>query len=127
MRAVSSRCHLVYALAPAGVSAREANELLNEYLADKSRGLAVWHDHFIGRHGGVVVFDIRDGQEEARLEDSGPLEGWQLATHPLTFALTAVGFSAQISFTLENYRGVSLEGLAAAEPDDPRYWWKRAS
>src|SRR5438552_1098143 len=127
MRDVSSRCHLVYALSPAGVSAREANELLNEYLADRSRGLAVWHDHFIGRHGGVVVFDVRDQEEAARLEDPGPLAGWQLATHPLTFALTAVGFSAQISFTLENYRGVSMEGLAAAEPDDPRYWWKRAS
>ena len=124
---MSSRCHLVYTLAPAGVSARQANDLFNEYVADESRGLAVWHDHFIGRHGGVVVFDVRDGQEEARLEDPGPLEGWQLATHPLTFALTAVGFSAQISFTLENYRGVSMEGLAAAELDDPRYWWKRAS
>jgi hypothetical protein len=125
MHAVSSRCHLVYALAPDGVSAREANELLNEYLADESRGLAVWHDHFIGRHGGAVVFDVRDEQEEARLGDPGPLDGWQIETHPLTFALTAVGFSAQVAFTLENYRGVSLEELAAAEPDDPRYWWKR--
>jgi hypothetical protein len=125
MREVSSRCHLVYALAPDGVSAREANLLVNEYLADESRGLAVWHDHFIGRHGGVVVFDVRDEQEEARLAEPGQLEGWQLDTHPLTFALTAVGFSAQIAFTLENYRGVSLEELAAAEPDDPRYWWKR--
>jgi hypothetical protein len=124
---VSSRCHLVYALAPSGMSAGEANELLNEYLADESRGLAVWHDHFIGVHGGVVVFHVRDEQEEARLGELGPLEGWQLTTHPLTFALTAVGFSAQISFTLENYRGVSLEELAAGEPDDPRYWWRRSA
>src|SRR5919198_4093610 len=99
MRPVSSRCHLVYALAPTGVSAREANELLNEYLADKSRGLAVWHDHFIGEHGGVVVFDVRNEQEEGRLRDPGPLDGWEIASHPLTFALTAVGFSAQIEFT----------------------------
>jgi hypothetical protein len=122
---VSSRCHLVYALAPEGVSARKANELLNEYLADETRGLAVWHDHFVGQHGGVVVFEVRDEHEEARLADLGPLEGWQLTTHPLTFALSAVGFSAQIAFTLENYRGVTLDELAAAEPDDPRYWWKR--
>ena len=127
MRAVSSRCHLVYALAPSGMSAGEANELLNEYLADESRGLAVWHDHFIGVHGGVVVFHVRDEQEEARLGELGPLEGWQLTTHPLTFALTAVGFSAQVSFTLENYRGVSLEELAAGEPEDPRYWWRRSA
>jgi hypothetical protein len=124
---VSSRCHLVYALAPPGVSAREANDLLNEYVADESRGLAAWHDHFVGEHGGVVVLDTRDEEEEARLADAGPLEGWQLSIHPLTFSLSAVGFAAQTSFTLEQYRGVRLEDLAAQEPDDRRYWWKRAS
>jgi hypothetical protein len=124
---VSSRCHLVYALAPAGVSAREANDLLNEYVADRSRGIAVWHDHFVGKHGGAVVLDTRTNEEEARLHDPGPLEGWQLDVHSLTFSLSAVGFSAQTSFTLEQYRDVSLEELAAAESDDPRYWWKRAS
>ena len=127
MRAVSSRCHLVYALAPAGGSAREANDLLNEYVADESRGLAVWHDHFVGEHGGSVVLDTRDDDEEARLGDPGPLEGWQLSVHPLTFSLSAVGFSAQTSFTLEQYRGVSLDELAAGEPDDPRYWWRRSA
>ena len=124
---MSARCHLVYALAPAGVSAREANDKLNEYVADRSRGLAVWHDHFVGRHGGAVVLDTRDDEEEARLADPGPLEGWQLDVHPLTFSLSAVGFSAQTTFTLEQYRDLSLEELAAAESDDPRYWWKRAS
>ena len=124
---MSSRCHFVYALAPSGVSASEANDLLNDYVADRSRGLAVWHDHFVGEHGGAVVLDTRDDDEEARLADPGPLEGWQLTTHPLTFALTAVGFSAQIAFTLENYCGTSLEELAAAEPDDPRYWWRRSA
>jgi hypothetical protein len=123
---VSGRCHLVYALAPAGTSAHEANDLLNEYVADRGRGLAVWHDHFVGEHGGAVVLEIRDEQEEARLAEPGPLEGWSLSTHPLTFSLTAVGFSAQTSFTLEQYREVSLDELAAAEPDDPRYWWRRS-
>ena len=127
MRAVSSRCHLVYALAPAGVSAREANDLLNEYVADESRGLAVWHDHFVGEHGGAVVLDARSEDEEARLGDPGPLAGWQLSVHPLTFSLSAIGFSAQTSFTLEQYRGVSLDELAAGEPDDPRYWWRRSA
>jgi hypothetical protein len=122
---MSERCHLVYALAPAGTSGRDANDLLNEYVADKERGLAVWHDHFIGEHGGAVVFDVRTDRHLARLDDPGPLAGWQIAVHPLTFALTAVGFAAQTSFTLEQYRGVRLEELAAAEPDDPRYWWKR--
>ena len=127
MRAVSSRCHLVYALAPAGVSAREANDLLNEYVADESRGLAVWHDHFVGEHGGAVVLDTRDDDEAARLDDPGPLEGWQLSVHPRTFSLSAIGFSAHTSFTLEQLRGVSLDELAVAEPDDPRYWWRRSA
>ena len=124
---MSSRCHLVHALAPAGVSAREANELLNEYVADRSRGLAVWHDHFVGEHGGAIVLDVRDDDEEARLADPGPLEGWRLSVHPLTFSLSAVGFSAQTSLTLEGYRDVTLEELAAVEPDDPRYWWRRSA
>jgi len=127
MLEVSSRCHLVYALAPAGVSAREANDLLNEYVADESRGLAVWHDHFVGEHGGTVVLDTRSDDEEARLADPGPLEGWRLSVHPLTFSLSAVGFSAQTSFTLEQYRGVSLDELATQERDDPRYWWRRSA
>ena len=126
MCAVSGRCHLVYALAPPGTSARQANDLLNEYVADRTRGLAVWHDHFIGEHGGAVVLQVHDEQEEARLEELGPLEGWHLRSHPLTFSLTGVGFSAQTSFTLEQYREVSLEQLAATEPDDPRYWWRRS-
>jgi hypothetical protein len=124
---VSSRCHLVYALAPAGVSAREANDLLNEYVADCSRGLSVWHDHFVGEHGGAVVLDVRGDEEDERLGHPGPLEGWQLSIHPLTFSLSAVGFSAQTSFTLEQYRGLSLDELAAEEPDDPRYWWRRSA
>jgi hypothetical protein len=50
----------------------------------------------------------------------------QASSHPLTFSLTGVGFSAQTAFTLESYRDVSLEQLAAAEPDDSRYWWRRS-
>ncbi|HYY03183.1 MAG TPA: hypothetical protein VE736_04795 [Gaiellaceae bacterium] len=58
---------------------------------------------------------------------SGPLTGWRLDAYPLTFSLSAVGFAAQTSFTLEQYRNVRLEELAALEPDDPRYWWRRRS
>jgi rhodanese-related sulfurtransferase len=120
------RCQLIYALAPPGTSARKTNDLLNEHVADRSRGLAVWHDHFVGEHGGAVVLDVRDDDEHARLAEPGPLEGWELSLHPLTFSLSAVGFAAQTSFTLESYRDVSLDELAAAEPDDPRYWWRKA-
>ena len=116
---------LIYALAPEGTSAREANDRLNEYVADRRRGLAVWHDHFVGVHGGAVVFDVRSDEEEALLDDPGLLSGWRLAVHPLTFSLSAVGFAAQTSFTLERYREVTLDELAASEPADPRFWWQR--
>ena len=82
------------------MSAREANELLNAYVADRSRSRAVWHDHFVGEHDGGVVLDTRDDEEEARLEDPGLLLG-----------------------SLEQYR----DELAADEPDDPRYWWRRSA
>ncbi len=124
---MSGRCFLVYALAPEGTRAREANDQLNEYVADSPRGLSVWHDHFIGAHGGAVVLDVRSEEERALLDVPGPLAGWQVSAHPLTFSLSAVGFAAQAPLTLESYRGVSLDDLAAAEADDPRFWWRRRS
>jgi hypothetical protein len=124
---MNERCFLVYALAPEGTTAREANDRLNEYVADRRRGLSVWHDHFVGTHGGVVVLDVHSDDEQALLEDPGPLEGWELAVYPLTFSLSATGFAAQTSFTLEQYRGVTLDEIADQEPDDPRFWWKRRS
>ncbi len=121
---MNGRCFLIYALAPNGTTAREANDRLNEYVADRRRGLAVWHDHFVGLHGGTVALDVRSDEERAMLDDPGPIAGWRLSVHPLTFSLSAVGFAAQTAFTLERYRDVSLDELAAAEPDDPRFWWK---
>jgi hypothetical protein len=123
---VKERCYLVYALAPDGVSAREANERLNEYVGDRTRGIPAYHDHFIGRHGGVAVFHVRGEEEEARLQDPGPLSGWQLDVHPLTFSLTAVGLAAQVDFTLEAYGGTTRAELAAVEEHDPRFWWQAA-
>jgi hypothetical protein len=91
---------------------------------DSSRGLAVYHDHFIEQHGGVAVFHVRDDEELVRLRDPGPLAGWDVALHPLTFSLTAVGFAAQVDFTLDRYRDTTLADLAAAERPDKRYWWQ---
>jgi hypothetical protein len=122
---VKERCHLVYLLAPEGVDARKANELLNEYIGDRSRGLVVFHDHFIGRHGGVAVFELRSDDEEAKLADPGPLEGWQIESYPLTFSRSAVGFVAQTDFTLRAYRDVDLAQLVEDERPDKRFWWNR--
>jgi len=121
-----SRCFLVYALAPEGMSARDANDLLNQYIGENGRGLIVSHDHFIGSpHGGFAVYEVRDEDEEARLSDPGPLEGWQITSRPLMFSLTAVGFVAQADFTLKNYGGTSLAELEEAEKPGKRLWWQK--
>jgi hypothetical protein len=126
MNEARSRCFLVYALAPEEMSAREANELLNEYIGEGGRGLIVSHDHFTGRpHGGFAVFEVQTEDEETKLADPGPLEGWQITSHALTFSLTAVGFVAQADFTLRNYGGTSLADLEQAEKPEKRFWWQR--
>ena len=123
---MSARCHLVYALAPNGVSAREANDRLNEYVEDRRRGISVFHDHFTGRpHGGVAVWEVRTPDEEALLPDPGPLGGWELRSHALTYALTATGFAALVDFSLEHYAGTTLAQLRADEEDNERFWWRR--
>jgi hypothetical protein len=122
----STRCYLVYAIAPEGTNAAEANRLFNEYVADERRGLVVYHDHFIGRHGGVAVFEVGSDEERERLDDPGGLEGWRIAIHPLVFSQTAVGFAAQTAFTLDRYRGTSLEQLEAQEKSSKRRWWQTA-
>jgi hypothetical protein len=120
------RCYLVYALAPEGTSAHEANERLNDFISDRRRGVVVYHDHFVGSpHGGVAVFDIPHEQAHALLEDPGPLEGWTLRVHGLTFSLAATGFAAQMELTAKEYAGKTLDELAAEEPEDPRFWWRR--
>ena len=73
--AAKRRCYLVYAIAPEGTPARDANVVFNEYIADPRRGLVVFHDHFIGDHGGVAVFDVRSESERNALADPAPLLG----------------------------------------------------
>jgi hypothetical protein len=119
------RCYIVYALAPDGTPARAANDRLNEYVSDPSRGVPVSHDHFVeAPHGGFAVFHVRTAGERARLDDPGPLEGWQIRSHPLVYALTPVGFARLVDFSLEVYGNTSLSQIAADEEDDPRYWWR---
>ncbi len=119
------RCYLVYALAPLGINARQANELFNEYIGDHARGLAVYHDHFIGRHGGLAVFEVTTEEQKAKLD--GPLEDWEVTSYPLTYSRTAVGFVAQAEFTLRAYRDVQLADLIENEEPDKRRWWNRPS
>jgi hypothetical protein len=121
------RCHLVYAVAPERVGAREANDLLNEYIADRRRGIIVFHDHFTGKpHGGVAVWDVRTEEEAALLADPGPLGGWDLRGHALMYSLAAQGFAALVELSLERDAGTSLAQLRAEEEDDARFWWRQS-
>jgi hypothetical protein len=120
-----ARCYLVYALSPADVPARAANDALNTYIGEGLRGLPVFHDHFTGKpHGGFAVFYVSAADELTALDDPGPLVGWTISVHPLVFSLAPLGFFAQAEFTTEQYGGTTLDELGAAEPDDPRYWWR---
>ena len=121
-----NRCFAVYALAPETMTARASNDAVNEYIGERARGVAVWHDHFVGKpRGGIAVVWARSAAEVSALRDPGPLREWQVGVHPLTFSLTAVGFSAQTDLTLEGYGGTSLAAERAVEPDDPAFWWRR--
>jgi hypothetical protein len=116
----------VYAVAPDGVTARQANELLNEYVADRRRGFVVFHDHFTGTpHGGFAVFDVRSREAFDLLADHGPLAGWEVAVHALTFSLAATGFAAQMHLTAEEYGGKTLAERRQEEGEDERFWWLR--
>ena len=66
---MSERCYPVYALAPPGTSARDANDRFNDFIADQRRGICVFHDHFVGQHGGVAIFDPRSDDELAAVHD----------------------------------------------------------
>jgi hypothetical protein len=123
------RCYLVYALAPSSIAASEANDAVNSYIEDQTRGIVVFHDHFTGSspHGGVAVFDVRSEEQLAMLDDPGPLDGWRLNIHALTFALSAVGFAEQADLTLREYAKTTLDALRQDELQDPRFWWQRRS
>ena len=61
-----SRCVMVYALAPAGMGAAEANRLFNSPIADERLPRPVYHDHFMGEPGGLAIFDVEtEAQREA--------------------------------------------------------------
>jgi len=108
------------------MSAADANDRLNEYISDRRRGLIVFHDHFTGRpHGGLAIWDVSTDDERELLDDPGPLAGWDIRVHALTFALAATGFAAQMEFTVEQYGGKTMLQLQDEEEEDERFWWRR--
>ena len=113
------RCFLVYALAPEGITAAQANTIFNNFVADKALPLVVYHDHFIGDLGGVAVFFAENTQEREALYQAQHLDGWQVAIHPLIYAYSPAAFDAQTAYTLRAYRGADWERLR--QEKRPRY------
>ena len=105
------RCFLVYALAPEGLPATEANRVFNEFISDRGLPLAIYHDHFIGQPGGVAIFFVENAKERDALLDQKYLEGWQVDFQPLIFSYSPSAFDEQTAFTLKAYRGMDWEDL----------------
>ncbi len=104
------RCFLLYALAPSELPA-EANRVLNAFIGDPSLPLAIFHDHFIGQPGGIVIFYVETSEERDALLTQTYLDGWRVEIQPLIFADSPSAFDEQTTFTLRAYRGVDWEAL----------------
>jgi hypothetical protein len=105
------RCFLLYALAPEGVRAADANRILNAFIGDPSLPLAIFHDHFIGQPGGVIIFYVESAEERDALLTQKYLDGWHVEIQPLIFSQSPSAFDEQIAFTLKAYRGVDWDVL----------------
>ena len=109
------RCFLLYALAPVGLPAANANHILNAFIADPSLPVAIFHDHFIGQPGGIVIFYVETAEERDALLAQTFLDGWQVDIQPLIFSHSPSALDAQIAFTLRAYRGLDWETLQLEE------------
>lgn len=111
VRFKNPRCVLVYALAPEGMRAADANRAFNEFVGDHSLPLVLFHDHFLGRPGGVAIFYVETREQQVALSDSAHLSGWDVEMRPLIFAHSPAAFDEQTAFTLRAYRGMDWETL----------------
>ena len=105
------RCFLLYALAPDNLPASEANRILNDFIGDAALPLPIFHDHFIGQSGGIIIFYVETTVERDALLAQTHLDGWHVEIQPLIFSHSPSAFDEQIAFTLRAYRGMSWEAL----------------
>ena len=113
------RCFLVYADAPEGLPAAEANRQFNEFVADTSLPLAVFHDHFIGHPGGVAIFYAETETDRNALFAHPHLGRWTVKYRPMVFSHNPAAFDEQIAFTLRAYRSSDWDRLQMEKR--PRY------
>ena len=105
------RCFLLYALAPGDMPAAEANRILNAFIGDPALPLAIFHDHFIGQPGGLIIFYVETTAERDALLRQTYLENWRVEIQPLIFSHSPAALDEQIAFTLRAYRGLNWETL----------------
>lgn len=115
IRIKKPRCFLLYALAPRDLPAAEANHILNAFIGDPALPPALFHDHFIGQPGGLVIFYVETPEERDTLLEQTYLLGWQVDIQPLIFSHSPSAFDEQIAFTLRAYRGINWESLRKEE------------
>ncbi|MDP4220877.1 MAG: hypothetical protein Q8896_10600 [Bacteroidota bacterium] len=118
------RCFLVYALASEGMLPSDANRVFNDFVGDRSLPLVIFHDHFIGKPGGVAVFYCATAEEREALYASKHLEGWNVDIRPLIFSYSPAALDEQIEYTLRAYRGEDWSKLR--EEKRPSYGDPRA-
>jgi hypothetical protein len=116
-RVSKPRCFLIYALAPEGMSALEANRAFNQFIADPALPLPIFHDHFIGQPGGLAIFFVDGPSQRDALAMSRHLAAWSVQIQPLIFSYSPAAFDEQIAFTLRAYR--TRLGLLRAERGPP--------
>ena len=107
------RCYVLYALAPQDVSPNEANQIMNQICADPQLPLALYHDHFIGQAGGIILFYAENANEREALQIKIKpyLTGWEYNLHPLIFSYSPAAFDEQIAYTLRAYRDSDWEQI----------------
>jgi hypothetical protein len=117
MRIRKPRCFLLYALAPDSITPPQANQTINAVVADRSLPLTIYHDHFIGQPGGIVIFFAEEENERQALQEqlSQHLAGWQWNLHPLIFSRNPAALDEQIRYTLAAYRNQDWHTLRQEE------------
>jgi hypothetical protein len=96
------------------MSLHDADTVFNEFISDSSRGTVLYHDHFVGRAGGIVIFHVSSEGELRQLQNESCLNGWDVMIYPLTFTEKPIEFLYQIDFTMAVYRGIRLKETYSA-------------
>ena len=111
MKFTKPRCVLIYAVAPKGLRAADANRIMNEFVADRTLPQVLFHDHFIERRGGIAIFFVSSQEERDALANAKHLDGWQVEMNPLIFSYNPAALDEQIAYTLKSYRDTDWEEL----------------